>query len=278
MAACGGSTLPPHRASTGVMQSVSDDPVELRRAFRAGWSPRSTARLAPGRVQANLVILPRDAALDFAAFCQRNPRACPVLAMGAPGERILSAMGTDLDIATDLARYRVWRDGEPCEEPRDVSPLWTADLVGFLLGCSYSFEWALAQAGMQLRHWATGTNPPIYRTNIPCVAAGPFAGNVIVSMRPMRPADAIRAVQITSRFPRVHGAPIHVGLPELLGIDLARPDGGDPLLPEPDELPVFWACGVTPESALRAARLKLAITHYPGAMAITDLWNADLAD
>ncbi|GGJ23583.1 putative hydro-lyase [Neoroseomonas lacus] len=256
------------------MDIVSDDPVELRAAFRAGWSPRSTARLAPGRVQANLVALPAAAALDFAAFCQRNPRACPVLAMGAPGERVLHGV----DLATDLPRYRVWRDGAAAEEPIDVAALWRDDLVGFLLGCSYSFEWALGQAGLVLRHWASGSNPPIYRTTIPCVPAGPFAGEVIVSMRPLRPADAIRAVQITSRFPRVHGAPLHLGLPGLIGVDLERRDGGDALLPEADELPVFWACGVTPESALRAAKLPFAITHYPGAMAITDLWNADLAE
>ncbi|WP_431285784.1 putative hydro-lyase [Humitalea sp. 24SJ18S-53] len=256
----------------------SNDPFDLRAAFRAGWSPRSTARLAPGRVQANFVALPAASALDFAAFCQRNPRSCPVLAMGAPGERLLPGMGRDFDLATDLPRYRVWRDGAPAEEPTDIADLWRDDMVGFLLGCSYSFEWALGQAGMVLRHWASGSNPPIYRTNIPCVSAGNFAGNIIVSMRPLRPADAIRAVQITSRFPRVHGAPLHIGLPELIGVDLDRRDGGDDLSPQADELPVFWACGVTPESALRAAKLPFAITHYPGAMAITDLWNADLAE
>lgn len=260
------------------MDHISDDPAALRAAFRGGWSPRSTARFAPGRVQANLVILPAEVAADFLAFCQSNPRACPVLAMGRPGERLLPGMGHDFDLATDLPRYRVWRDGVAAEEPIDVAALWRDDMVGFLLGCSYSFEWALGQEGMVLRHWKTGSNPPIYRTNIPCVPAGPFAGEMIVSMRPLSPADAIRAVQITSRFPRVHGAPLHLGLPELIGVDLDKRDGGDPLPPEASELPVFWACGVTPESALRAAKLPLAITHYPGAMAITDLWNADLAD
>ncbi|MBE9605281.1 putative hydro-lyase [Acetobacteraceae bacterium H6797] len=255
-----------------------EEPRALRAAFREGWSPRSTVRLAPGRVQANLVVLPAEAALEFAAFCQRNPRACPVLAMGAPGQRLMPAMGEDFDVATDLPRYRVWRDGVPAEEPLRIDDLWREDLVAFLLGCSYSFEWALGEAGLVLRHWALGTNPPIYRTNIDCAPAGRFSGALIVSMRPMRPDDAIRAVQITSRFPRVHGAPVHLGLPELIGVDLDKRDGGDPLPLEADELPVFWACGVTPESALRAAKLPFAITHYPGAMAVTDLFNADLAD
>jgi uncharacterized protein YcsI (UPF0317 family) len=189
------------------------------------------------------------------------------------------ALGEDLDLTTDVPRYRVWRNGELVDEPTDIKNHWRDDLVGFVLGCSFSFEEALLEHGIPLRHVARGTNVAMYRTNVACTPAGPFAGPLVVSMRPLKPADAIRAVQITSRFPAVHGAPVHIGLPHLIGIaDIAKPDYGDAVVAvEPDELPVFWACGVTPQAVIAAARPDFAITHAPGCMLVTDLKNSRLA-
>jgi uncharacterized protein YcsI (UPF0317 family) len=253
-----------------------DDPREARRIIRAGEYTRHTAGIAPDHVQGNLCILPRSLALDFAAFCQRNPKPCPLVGMGAPGDPALPGLG-DIDIRTDVPRYRVFRDGRLVDEPTDIRACWADDLVTFVLGCSFSFEAALLEAGIRLQHVVRDTTVPMYRTDIDCVPAGPFAGKMVVSMRPMSPADAIRAVQITARFPAVHGAPVHLGLPEAIGIrDLVHPDFGDPPEIAPGELPVFWACGVTPQVAVEAARPSLCITHKPGAMLITDKRNSEL--
>ncbi len=249
-----------------------------RLRIRAGAYSGLTAGLAPGSVQANLVVLPNALAHDFLRFAQANPKPCPVLAVSEPGDPRLPTLGGDLDLRTDLPRYRVWRRGELVEEPTDISHLWRGDLVGFAIGCSFSFEWALLEDGIELRHIASGRNVPMYRTNIRCVSAGVFHGPMVVSMRPLQPADAIRAVQITSRFPSVHGAPVHIGLPELIGIeDVARPDYGEAVPVRLDELPVFWACGVTPQAAIAEAKPDFCITHAPGHMLITDLRNASLA-
>ena len=237
-----------------------------------------TAGLAPGNVQANLVILPKTLADDFLRFAQANPKPCPVLAVSEPGDPRLPSLGEDLDIRTDLPRYRIWRRGELVEEPLDVSHVWRDDLVSFALGCSFSFEQALIEDGIELRHITCGTNVPMYRTNIRCEPAGPFAGPLVVSMRPLKPSDAIRAVQITSRFPSVHGAPVHIGLPAMIGIaDLGKPDYGDAVPVESDELPVFWACGVTPQAVVAQVRPEFCITHAPGCMLVTDLRNTSLA-
>ena len=186
--------------------------------------------------------------------------------------------GEDIDIRSDVPRYRVWRDGELVAQPTDISELWTEDMVSFVLGCSFSFEQALLDEGLRLRHIDEGRNVAMFRTNIATAPAGPFSGPLVVTMRPLRAAAAIRAVQITSRFPAVHGAPVHLGDPALIGIaDLARPDYGDAVAVLADELPVFWACGVTPQAALQNARVPLAITHAPGAMLVTDLLNHQLA-
>jgi uncharacterized protein YcsI (UPF0317 family) len=187
-------------------------------------------------------------------------------------------LGEDLDIRSDLPRYRVWRRGELVEEPFDLFHVWRDDLVSFALGCSFSFEQALLEDGIELRHLTCGSNVPMYRTNIPCASAGPFAGPLVVSMRPLKPHDAIRAIQITSRFPSVHGAPMHIGLPEAIGIkDLAKPDYGDAVPVKSDELPVFWACGVTPQAVIAEVRPDFCVTHAPGCMLITDLRNTRLA-
>jgi uncharacterized protein YcsI (UPF0317 family) len=252
--------------------------AEVRRRFRDGTAAAHTSGLADDLVQANLVVLPRDVATDFLIFCQRNPRPCPVLAVGDPGSPALPSLAADLDLRTDLPRYRVWREGELVEEPADVRALWRDDLVAFAIGCSFSFEWAMRAEGIAIRHVDLGCNVPMYRSSIATRPAGAFSGPMVVSMRPMPAADAIRAVQITSRFPAVHGAPVHIGDPSLIGIaDLGRPDYGDPVPVAPGELPVFWACGVTPQAALKKARPEFCITHAPGAMLITDLLNHQLS-
>ncbi|HLB99181.1 MAG TPA: putative hydro-lyase [Acetobacteraceae bacterium] len=246
--------------------------------MRQGLFTGPTSGLAPGNVQANLVILPAELANDFLRFAQANPRPCPVLGVTEVGDPRLPMLGEDLDLRTDLPRYRVWRHGELVEEPTDISHVWRDDLVGFALGCSFSFEEALIEDGIEVRHIACGTNVPMYRTNVDCVPAGVFHGKLVVSMRPMKPADAIRAVQITSRFPSVHGAPVHIGFPASIGIkDIAKPDYGDAVPVGADELPVFWACGVTPQSVIASVKPEFCITHAPGSMLITDLRNTKLA-
>jgi len=249
-----------------------------RLACRNGSISGSTAGLAPGYVQGNLAILPRDLAADFLRFCQLNPKPCPVIGMSEVGDPRIPALGADLDIRTDLPGYRVWKHGEPVATTNDISAWWRDDLVAFVIGCSFSFEEALVADGVPIRHIACGVRVPMYRTSIACAPAGPFAGPMVVSMRAFKPAHAIRAVQITSRFPAVHGAPVHIGLPELIGIkQLAKPDYGDPIIVANDELPVFWACGVTPQAVIAAAKPPFAVTHAPGAMLVTDLMNRQFA-
>jgi uncharacterized protein YcsI (UPF0317 family) len=249
-----------------------------RLRMRQGLFTGPTSGLAPGNVQANLVILPQELANDFLRFAQANPRPCPVLGVTEVGDPHLPMLGEDLDLRTDLPRYRVWRHGELVEEPTDISHVWRDDLVGFALGCSFSFEEALIEDGIEVRHIACGCNVPMYRTNVDCVPAGVFHGKLVVSMRPMKPADAIRAVQITSRFPSVHGAPVHIGLPAAIGIEeLSRPDYGDSVPVGSGELQVFWACGVTPQAVIAEAKPDFCITHAPGSMLITDLLNIKLA-
>jgi uncharacterized protein YcsI (UPF0317 family) len=250
----------------------------IRADIRRGKWSGHTSGLAPDLVQGNVVILPERAAGDFLRYCQRNPKPCPLLAVSEPGEFLLDALGSDIDIRTDVPQYRVWRHGQLESEPSDVVGLWRDDLVTFVIGCSFSFEQALLDDGLALRHVSEGKNVAMYRTSIATVPAGDFSGPLVVSMRPLRAADAIRAVQITSRFPNLHGAPVHLGDPALIGIErLAEPDYGDPVEVYADELPVFWACGVTPQAALLKARPEVCITHAPGAMLITDLSNRRLA-
>ena len=249
-----------------------------RQAIRSGQITGHTSGLAPGHVQGNVVILPQALADDFLRYCQRNPKPCPVLAVGEPGQPLLPSLGHDVNICTDVPHFRVWRDGELVDTPTDITHLWTQDLVTFVIGCSFSFEEALLASGVPLRHVSEGKNVAMYRTNIATLAAGPFSGPMVVSMRPMKPAAAIRAIQITSRFPDVHGAPVHIGYPQAIGIaDLNKPDYGDAVDVLPDELPVFWACGVTPQAAITQACPPFCITHAPGAMLITDLFNHQLA-
>lgn len=248
-----------------------------RLLIRSGAWTGPTADRAPGNVQANLVILPQALATDFQRFAEANPQPCPLLGIAPAGTTTFANLADDLDIRTDFPKYRLWRHGVLVEEPTGIAPLWRDDLVSFAIGCSFSFEAALIDAGIEIRHIAQGRNVPMYRTSIRCVPAGVFQGPLVVSMRPMPPADADRAARITARFPRVHGAPVHIGVPEQIGIrDIAAPDYGDPVDIHPGEVPVFWACGVTPQAAIESARPDFCITHAPGCMLISDLLNSQL--
>jgi uncharacterized protein YcsI (UPF0317 family) len=253
-------------------------PIDGRSArARARVYRGHTAGSAPGYVQVNLAILPAALAGDFLRFCQRNPKPCPVLSVSEPGDPRLPELG-ELDVRYDVPLYRVFRHGQLVDEPADIASWWREDLVTFAIGCSFTFEEALIRDGIPVRHVACGTNVPMFRTSIACAPAEPFAGPLVVTMRPLSPADAIRAVQITSRFPGVHGAPVHIGFPERIGItDLSRPDYGDPVEIGEGELPVFWACGVTPQAVIAAAKPDFAITHAPGCMLVTDMMNSRLA-
>jgi uncharacterized protein YcsI (UPF0317 family) len=247
------------------------DARELREAARAGEHTGPTAGLAPGYTQANLVALPEADAFDFLRFCVANPKPCPVLDVSDPGSPEPARMAAGADLRTDVPRYRIWRDGELVDEPTDASEHWRDDLVAFLIGCSFTFERALLAARLPVRHIEQGTNVPMYTTAVATHPAGRFSGPLVVSMRPMTPRQAIRATEITSRFTSAHGAPVHIGDPETLGIaEIANPQFGDPVEIRAGEVPVFWACGVTPQAVAAASRPSLMVTHAPGHMFITD--------
>ena len=247
------------------------DPAELRRLCREGLYDEPTSGQAPGYVQANMVILPAADAEDFAAYCERNPRPCPILEILGRGDPVPRGTARGADIRTDLPRYRVFRNGECVAEPAEIAGLWREDLVTFLLGCSFIAEQALQSAGLEIRHIAETGYVSMYRTDRQTVPAGAFAGPMVVSMRPFTPADADRAGEITQRYPMAHGGPVHRGDPGAIGIsDIAAPEYGKPVTIDDDQIPVFWACGVTPQEAILNARPPLAITHMPGCMFVGD--------
>lgn len=254
-------------------------PSQLRQQIREGQFTANTSGQCQGFVQCNVAILPKDWAAEFLQFCQLNPKPCPVVAMAAnPGDTNIEAIGADFDIRTDVPRYRVWENGALSEEVTDIQHLWRDDLVTFLIGCSFSFEDALLADGLEIRNIAEGKNVPMYNTNVACQPAGRFSANTVVSMRPFKPVDAIRMIQICSRFPSVHGAPIHFGDPAAIGInDINQPDYGDAVTINDGEVPVFTACGVTPQAAIMEAKPPFCITHSPGYMVVTDLPNSRLA-
>ncbi|HET9650904.1 MAG TPA: putative hydro-lyase [Usitatibacter sp.] len=255
-----------------------DQPRNVRRAIRQRRHTGHTAGLAPGYVQGNVCILPQAYAEEFRAFCEKNPKPCPLLAVSRPGDPRLPELGADLDIRTDVSRYRVFEDGVLKEELENLKGVWRDDLVTFVLGCSFSFEEALMQAGLPLRYVEQGTNVPMFRTSVDTTPAGRFRGKLVVTMRPFKPADAIRAIEITARYPRVHGSPVHMGFPEKIGItNLGEPWAGDPTEVREGEIPLFWACGITPQSVVLEAKPSFCITHSPGHMLVTDLENASLA-
>jgi uncharacterized protein YcsI (UPF0317 family) len=242
--------------------------AEVRAACREGTLTGPTPGLALGYVQANLVILPRDWAFDFLLYCQRNPRPCPLLDVTEPGDPEAKFSTPGSDLRTDLPAYRVWENGQLIAEPTEVRKYWRDDLVSFVIGCSFTFENALLAAGVPVRHIEQNVNVPMYRTNIACRPAGRFSGPLVVSMRPLTPLQAVKATQVCSRFPRAHGAPVHFGDSKAIGIrDVDKPDFGDPVDIRKGEVPVFWACGVTP---------PFAITHKPGYMLLTGLKDTDL--
>ena len=260
------------------IQTAAETGKEARQRIRSNVWRGVTSGVAPGYVQANLAILPKDLAFDFLLFCQRNPKPCPLLEVIEPGdiEPVLTTPGAD--IRTDAAGYRVYENGEFTAEIDTLEGYWRDDLVSFLLGCSFSFEAAMVDAGIPLRHYEENKNVAMYITNIPTAAAGVFSGPMVVSMRPIKREQVVRAVQVTSRFPATHGAPVHIGSPEDIGIrDLAKPDFGEPTEIRPGEEPVFWACGVTPQAVALSCKPPLMITHAPGKMFITDQRDADYA-
>ena len=253
--------------------------VEARRLIRDGKFRQPTSGVAPDHVQANVAILPRSVAFEFLLFCQRNPKPCPVIEVIEAGqvEARMSAPGSD--IRTDVPRYRIYKNGELVDEPDTLGEWWRDDLVTFLLGCSFSFEHALMRNGIDLPYYGTERNVPMFTTSVQTVPAGPFAGPLVVSQRWVPENKVVRAVQATSRFPAVHGAPVHIGDGAALGIsDPLKPSFGDPWVPEDDSyVPVYWACGVTPQAVAMASKSELMITHSPGYMFVTDLKDEDLA-
>lgn len=254
-------------------------PSEVRALIREGKITGQTSGMCAGYAQGNLLILPREQAYDFLLFTQRNPKSCPILEVGDAGSRLVKKMAHGADIATDIPRYRVWENGELTGEYTDISRFWREDFVYFLIGCSFSFEGELLAAGVPVRHIEEGKNVPMYLTNIDCEEAGIFHGKLVVSMRPMPADQVIRAVSITASMPRVHGAPIHIGDPAKIGIaDISRPDFGEAVTIREGEIPVFWCCGVTPQSVVMSARPPIAISHAPGHMFITDVKNTLLKD
>lgn len=263
----------PDRAVEPEQATRDSSPDEARRRYRAGLVA-PTSGWATGFTQANLVMLPKDWAFDMLLFGQRNPQPVPLLDVTDPGSTSTS-LAPGADLRTDLPLYRVWRDGKLVDEPQDVIDVWQDDLVSFLIGCSFSFENALMEAGVPVRNIDQGRNVSMYRTNIACRTAGRLSGPLVVSMRPIPAGLVTTAVQVTARMPQVHGAPVHVGSPEALGItDLAEPDFGEAVTAEEYDVPVFWACGVTPQAALMASKPPFAITHAPGHMFITDIPDA----
>ena len=257
---------------------MHENPQQVRELIRRGKLSRPTCGLAPGYAQANLVILPKKYAFDFFLFCQRNPKPCPVLEVLESGRYEPTLIAPGADIRVDVPQYRIYKNGELVSEVSDITDYWGENFISFLLGCSFTFETALMRAGIELRHIKENKNVAMYTTSIQTVSAGIFAGPLVVSMRPIPEEEVVRAVQITSRFPSVHGAPIHIGNPKKIGIsNLSKPDYGAPVLVKVNEIPVFWACGVTPQALALQSRPSLMITHAPGYMFITDILDEELA-
>ena len=246
-------------------------PKSIRAKIRNRLFTENTSGFCPGFVQGNLVILPKEYAEDFHQFCLKNPVPCPLLSVSKPGEFLMDALGDNIDIRTDVPEYCIFENGELTETVPDLSNVWRDDLVTFVLGCSFSFEDALVENGISVRNIEQQKNVSMFQTNIQAKPSKYFYGNYVVSMRPILPKELERAIKITSGFPKAHGAPLHHGSPEEIGINnIDKPDFGDYVEVKQNEIPVFWGCGVTPQLALRNAKLPFAITHVPGKMLITD--------
>ena len=248
------------------------DAKELRALIREGKYDRHTAGLARGKLQCNLAILPKAYAADFIKFCELNPKPCPIVAIGEPGDPIIKSLGDDIDIRTDVPKYRIFRDGELTDEVTDISAYWQDDFVTVALGCSFTFENALRAHGITVKHIDLDQTVPMYRSNIELASAGPFGGEMVLTMRPIPESRVRDAWDISARYPQAHGAPIGQGAPADFGItDLGKPDWGDPVRVEEGEVPVYWACGVTPQNVLMKARIPMCITHAPGHMLVADI-------
>ncbi|HEY7678570.1 MAG TPA: putative hydro-lyase [Candidatus Methylomirabilis sp.] len=253
-------------------------PREVRQLIREGHWTRPTSGLCLGHAQANMAILPRDLAFDFLLFAQRNPKPCPLLEVLDPGSPEPRRVAPGADVRTDLPKYRLYRYGKLEDEPADIVKYWRDDFVTFLIGCSFTFEAGLVEAGVPVRHMELDRNVSMYITNVACEPAGIFHGPLVVSMRPIPAALVAKAVQVSGRYPSVHGAPVHIGSPETLGVrDISTPDFGDPTVFKPGEVPVFWACGVTPQTVAMTVKPEIMITHCPGHMFLTDIPNESLA-
>ena len=251
----------------------------MRAAIARGEWRKPTSGVAPGFTQANVVILPKKYAFDFLLFCGRNEKPCPVIDVCESGITAPPMAAPGADIRTQIPRYRIYRHGELEQETDHILDHYTDDMVTFLLGCSFTFEQDLLDNGVPVRHIELDCNVPMYITNRECRPAGVFSGPMVVSMRPIPAALVGKATTITERYRKAHGAPIHVGDPGALGIrDLQKVDFGDPPEIRKGEVPVFWACGVTPQMVLKRARPELVITHAPGYMFITDIRDKDLAE
>lgn len=252
-------------------------PAEVRKLIREGEIVRPTSGMCAGYAQANLCVLPKEYAYDFLLFAMRNPKSCPLLEVSDLGSRTLKKIAKGADIATDIPKYRIYENGVLTGEYTDVTDFWREDLVSFLIGCSFSFESEMIEAGIDVRHITENCNVPMYVTNVDCEPAGVFSGKMVVSMRPIPYDQIVKAVTVTEQLPRVHGTPIHIGDPSVIGIkDLYKPDFGDMVTIKPGEVPVFWCCGVTPQSVVMNSRPSFCITHAPGHMFITDVRNVEL--
>lgn len=265
-------------ANFDISKYVNMKPSEVRQLIRSQEIKIPTAGMCAGYAQANLVILPKEYAEDFKQYTQLNPFPCPVLEI-VEGSPETHDMGEGGNLVTDIPEYFIYKDGVFTERTYDASKYWQEGFVGFLIGCSFSFEEALMKAGIEIRHIATGRNVPMYKTNIMTKKAGPFEGPMVCSMRPMTPENAKLAYDITVKMPNVHGAPIHIGDPAEIGItDIMKPDYGEAVDIYDGEVPVFWPCGVTPQAAVENAKPPIVITHSPGYMFITDIINSELND
>ena len=259
------------------MDLVNASPSEVRKLIREGKIVKPTSGMCAGYAQANLVVLPMDLAYDFLLFAQRNPKPCPILEVSDVGSRTLKKIAKDCDIAKDIPKYRIYKKGELVGEYTDVSEFWQDDFVSFLIGCSFSFESEMIEAGIEIRHITEDCNVPMYMTNIECESAGIFNGKMVVSMRPIKPDQVVKAVTVTETMPKVHGTPIHIGDPSVIGIkDINKPEFGDAVTINEGEVPVFWPCGVTPQSVIMNVKPDIVITHSPGHMLITDVKNVEL--
>ncbi len=263
--------------SANTQMVLNASPREIREAVRRGELTRTSRGMAPGYTQASLVIIESRFAYDFLVFAQRNPKPCPILEVLDKGsyESVYAAPGAD--VRTDYPKYRVYRNGVVEGDVTDIKEYWNDDLVAFLIGCAMSFDAALERAGIPNRHVEEGRSGTMFNTSIPCRPAGVFKGNLVVSMRPYSAAHAIRAVQITTRFQRTHGEPVHIGEPSAIGIrDLSRPDYGQAVSIREGDVPVFWACSVTPQAVAMNVQLPFMITQSPGHMMVTDIRDDEI--